>query len=63
MNNFERFYTFQKQHRRCSEKFRKFHSKTPMLESGFNKIVVSRPTTLLKGDSNTGVFLLKFRNF
>ena len=30
-----------------------------MLESVFNKIAVDRPTTLLKRDSNTGVFPVK----
>ena len=35
------------------EKFRKFHRKTPTL----------RPATLLKRDSNTGVFLWNWRSF
>ena len=38
--------------KRCSSKFRKFHRKTSVLKSLFN-----RPVTLLKIDSNTGVFL------
>ena len=42
---------------RCAEKFRKFHSKTPVLESLFNKVQGFRSATLSKRDSNTGVFL------
>ena len=38
---------------KSSLKFRKFHRKTPVLELLFNKDGVS----LLKTDSNTGVFL------
>ena len=44
-------------HRRCSvkkgvlKKFRKIHRKTPVLG------VIFKPATLLKSDSNTGVFL------
>ena len=41
-------------------KFYKFHKKTPVLESLFNKISLFsqvRPATLLKRDSNRGVFL------
>ena len=34
---------------RCSQKFWKFHRKTAVLESFFNKV-----TTLLKRDTNTG---------
>ena len=45
---------------RCSEKFCYIHRKTPVLESIFN---VLRPATLLKRDSNIGVFQLKCRNF
>ena len=39
------------------KKFRKFHKKTPVLES-FNKVAEpAKPATLIKGDSNAGVFL------
>ena len=41
---------------RCSQKCRKFHRKTPVLKSLFNKVVGLRPVTLLKRDSNAGVF-------
>ena len=37
---------------RCSQNFCEFHKKASVLESLFNKV-----TNLLKGDSNTGVFL------
>ena len=39
----------------CSEKFRKIHRKTPVLESLFNK--VAGPRSLLTRDPNTCVFL------
>ena len=47
---------------RCSVKkmfleISKVHRKTPMLESLFNKVAGLRPVTLLKRDSNIGVFL------
>ena len=35
----------------------KFHWKTPVLDSLFNKVAVLRPASLLKRDSNTRVFL------
>ena len=44
------------QNRRLS-KFRKFHKKAPMLESLLMKLQVWTHGTLLKRDSNTGVFL------
>ena len=37
--------------------------KTPVLESFFNKVAGLRPATLLKRDSNAGVFLWILRNF
>ena len=37
--------------------------KTPALESHFIKVAVLRSATLLKGDSNTGVFLSNFQSF
>ena len=43
--------------------FRKFHRKTPVLESLFIKFTGPRHVTLLKRDSNTGVFLWKFAKF
>ena len=41
---------------RCSQKFRKFHRKAIVLESFLIKLRAFRPATLLKRDSNTGVF-------
>ena len=41
----------------CPYEFRKFHRKTPVLEILFNKVTSLRSATLLKRDSNTGVFL------
>ena len=35
----------------------KFHRKSPVLESPFNKVTGPRPATLLKRNSNIGVFL------
>ena len=35
---------------------RKFQKKTPVFECLFNKVAGLRPATLLKIDSNTGVF-------
>ena len=46
--------------KRCSYKIRKFHQKTSVLESLFNKVadlLAFRPATFFKKDSNTGVFL------
>ena len=43
--------------KRLSEKLRNIHRKTPALESLFNKVEGFKPATLLKGDSNTHVFL------
>ena len=51
--------------RRCFSKqvflkVRKFHMKTPVLESLFNKVVglkASRPDVLLKRESSAGAFL------
>ena len=42
--------------KRCSEKFSKFHRKTPVLESPFIKVAGLRFATLLKRDSNIEVF-------
>ena len=44
---------------RCStKKVFKFHRKARLLESFFNKVAEpAKPSTLIKGDSNTGVFL------
>ena len=46
-----------------SLKFRKFHRKTFVLESLFNKVAGLRPATLLKRDSKTSVFLWNLRIF
>ena len=48
---------------RCSYKFRKIHRKTPVPESPFLIKLQVRPTTLLKKDTGTGVFLWILRNF
>ena len=45
---------------RCSGKFCLCHRETPVLESLFNKVADLRPATLIKRDSNTGVFLRNF---
>ena len=42
---------------KCSEDFRKFQWKAPVLESLFYKFADPRPANLLKRDSNTGAFL------
>ena len=42
----------------CFQKFRNIHSKTPVLESLFNKVATLLLVTLLKKYSSTGVFLL-----
>ena len=39
---------------KCSSKFRKFHMKAPVMESFLIKL--QAPATLLKRDSNTGVY-------
>ena len=41
----------------CSQKSRKLHGKTPLMESVLNKAVGLRPAILLKRHFNTGVFL------
>ena len=44
----------------------KFHRKTPVLKSLFNKVAGIKPgtsLTFLKKDSNTGVFPVKFTKF
>ena len=46
----------------CSEKFRKFDRKTPLLESVCNKVAGLKlqafmPVALLRRDSNTGAIL------
>ena len=38
-------------------RFRKFHRKTPVLESLFNKVAGLSPATVLKRDPNTSAFL------
>ena len=43
--------------KRCSEKFRKFHSKTPELESLFNNVAGVQACSLLKRYPYTDVFL------
>ena len=48
---------------RCPEKFRKFHRKTPVLESHFKKAAGLNPATLLKRDSNAGLLLWNLWNF
>ena len=45
-----------------SLKIRKFHSKTPVLESLFNKFAGLQHCTLLKRDPNTGVLLRDLKN-
>ena len=44
-------------------KISQIHSKTPVLESLFNKVDDFRPATLFKWNSSTSVFLWTFRNF
>ena len=41
---------------RCSQKFSKFYRKTPVLEPLFDKAADLQAATLLKRDSNTGIF-------
>ena len=41
-------------------KILRISQETPVLESLFNKVVDLRPVSLLKRDSNTGVFLRSF---
>ena len=45
------------------KRFAKFHRKTPVLESLFSKVAGPQPATLLKRDSNTGVYLWNLRIF
>ena len=47
----------------CSYKFRNIYRETPVSESLFKNVADQRPITLLKKDSNTGVFLGILRNF
>ena len=63
-------FDFRSSHRRYSakkgvlKKFHKFHRKTPVLESFYNKIADHfSPVTLLKRDSYTWFFLWNLRNF
>ena len=56
---------FRSSHRKCYMKkavlkVLNLHRKTPMLESLFNKFQYWRSATLLKRDSNTGIFLWIF---
>ena len=44
-------------------KLPKFHRKTTALESFFKKVQAFKSATLLKRDTNTGIFLCNFRNF
>ena len=68
MNNLERFCAIQKQspkvlcYKRCLKSC-KFHRKTPILESVFLKLQVSRPTTLWKGDFNYRFLIVKIPKF
>ena len=43
--------------KRCSQKFRKIHRKTPVPETLFHKVAGDTPATLLKRVPDTGVFL------
>ena len=45
------------------ENFRKIHMKTPVPESLFNRVTGLLSVTLLKRNSDTGVFLLMLPNF
>ena len=47
----------------CSWKCHNIHWKTPVLESIFSKVVILKTATLLKRDSNAGVFQWVLRNF
>ena len=44
-------------------KFRKFHRKTPVLESLFHKVKSLKACNFIKRNSNTGVFQWKFTKF
>ena len=61
--HFHHFHYHQKQpfadviQNRCSQKFRKFHRKTPALKSLFNKVADLASATLIKGDTNTSFCL------
>ena len=58
------FHLFQEQLPRVIlQKFRQIHRKALVLEPLFNKIAGMRPSTLLKRDSETGVFLWIFEIF
>ena len=62
------FAPFKSSHRRCTIKkdvknFASFTGKHLCWSLFLTKLLVSRPTTLLKRDSNTGAFLQKFRHF
>ena len=46
--------------KRCSQKFRKIHSKTPVPESLFDKVTGLRPATLFKKKSLTQIFSFEF---
>ena len=67
--HFHHFHYHQKQpfadviQNRCSQKFRKFHRKTPALKSLFNKVADLASATLIKGDTNTSFCLWNLRNF
>ena len=50
-------YYINNQQNSCSKKSRKFHGKTPLLESLFNKATCLRPVILLKSHFSTAVFL------
>ena len=49
--------------RRCSEKFRIIHRKTPVLNLFSIKLQAWKPATLLTIDSGTDVFLRILQNF
>ena len=64
-NRSQKFYK-----KRCFKNFRKFHRKTTVLKSVFNKdadittvLKAWKPVTLLQKDFNTVVFLWKLQNF
>ena len=46
--------------KRCSYKFRKIHSKTPVPESLFNKVAGLRPVNLTKKETLAQVFPCEF---
>ena len=49
--------------KRCSENFCKFHRKTFVLKFFLIELLVFRPVTLWKRDSNTGAFLWNLQSF